>query len=513
MVGVKEFGLINAREYPFFTVDRDLRRPYRIPQHITYTGDDYNIKYASIEDATYSRLSKHVASSRVKGSRQKIISPPLREPNVPFIAIVGMPVKVGVEPSGNVEQAVLSLVDAAAQVDHPVVLVSYLNDTVRSRRNQLAEIALFDARSQQQARDIAEMIPSGSNLLLQTATEHELPNTTWLQRRDAMFGVGLSVLDMYIKYVPSGNYNSSGIPGKWIIMHNTPYLQVDADTKVSSNAIKTVGKVLGEDEAIFVNGTLHYTGGVMELSPVEVARGDTNSRLLYFAEILRRRMLDTLPPISMRGYLSEFGSATQSGVLATLGGYKELDEQNESWYTQIAAMEARAFQLGQIRKDEMQYPEAYIDPVIGRRVNGLVYYAPREEYAVDSLIRGIDANMKRFGRNALVDYDQGKKYITWTDFVTSDSQSVSEPEPTLDELLTLINSVYSSFKDRGGKYPEEDDHESQDATTLLNNNMPVEKMNLRELLRVLFPTIQNEKLVFWEHTYIPEDKRSKVVAA
>jgi hypothetical protein len=482
------------REYPFFTADRNLRRPDRIGGHI--------------KEKTSSIFQRYVPGSEVGKNLQKIISEPLKSFKTPYAAIVSMPIKLETEVTGDMQGPIRSLVDAAAQVSDHVVFIPYLNSTVRSRRNQQDEIKALNRAANERAHDIADMIPSGSNLLLQTAAEHERPGTSWIQRRSAMFNIALSVLHRDVGYF-------DGIKGKWKAMHNTPYLQVDGDTRVGSDALKTIAQVLGNDDAIFVNGTLHYTGGVMEKSPAEVAAPSTstNDKLLYFVEHLRRRMFDALSPISKRGYLSDFGLAVDFGVLATLGGYNELDEQNESYYLQWAAMDARAHQLGEIGEDEMHYPDAYIDPVIARRVNGLVYYAPRESddgfsYPLDSSIRGIEANVSQFGRNALVNYDDGKDYITYTDFVLSDSPSKREPEPTLDELLALVNSVYSSFIDKGGKHPAEDHHESRGVMTLLANNTQVEQMNLQELLRVLFPTVQSERLVYWSPVYKSEIERA-----
>ncbi len=483
----REFATpIQSGVYPFLDVHRDRPRP---------TDDGGRIK-----SVTQSKLTRYLLrnATRIEKARQNVVSPELIRTLVHYAAVVSTPIGVETEQSEGIQPTVASIIAAAGQVDNPVIFIPYFNFTA-GKRNELKKIAKLETDAKRMGTDILDMMPKGSNVQLQTVINYEPPGTTWPQRRIHMSDVTLGTLD---ENVWQSVFQHEG---KWRIIHNTPYLQIDADTTVSEDTIATVADVLKDDQAIFVNGTMHYTGSIMDKAPKEVAGKDTNAKLIYFAEIMRRRMFDHLPPVSLRGYLPEFGLAMKAGVLATLEGYEELDPQNESYFLQLAAMEAIEEQWGKKTQDR-NYPDAYLDGNIAKRINGLVYYAP---YAVDSSIRGIEANVTRHGRNALVQFDQGQEYITWSDFVQNPSKK-HEPELTAKQAVPLIHAIYSAFKDRGGTLPQEDDH--QDRAVELLRNISVKDMNLQELFGVLFsePQDSQEKVVFWRPLYIPEDKRPKV---
>lgn len=485
MASGKEFTVpIQQGIYPFLDVLRERRPPY---------------ESGGISKETQSKLVRYFLSNatRIAQVRRNIVSLELTRTRVPYAAVVGIPIGVETEQSETIQPAVASVITSASQVDRPTILIPYLNFTA-GKRNEQSKIARLHHSAKQMGKDIGEMIPKGSNVELQTVITHEPSGTTWPQRRTGMSDVALGTLDDTI-------WQSVFAERKWTQIHNTPYLQIDADTTIGEDTIATIADVLKEDEAIFVNGTMHYTGSLMNEKPVTVAQKGTNAKLIYFSEIMRRRMFDHLPSISLRGYLPDFGIAMKAGVLATLGGYEELDPQNESYFLQIAAMEAVGRSWGRTML-EQNYPNAHIDSTIAKRINGLVYYAP---YEVNSSIRGIEANVARYGRSALVEFDQGENYITWTDFVQNPSKK-QELELTAKEALPLIHAIYSAFKDRGGKPLQEDTHEDRDIDTL--KNIPVDEMNLQELFSVLFsePPVDEEKVVFSRLLYIPVEKRPKV---
>lgn len=477
---------IEAGKYPFINVSKTRRDTIHVKEDPEVTR-----RVASYLSRIRSRIadsSKSVAFSNANGAWLNGCT-----------AFVAIPIGVDTETSEGIAPTFRSLKAAADQANDTVILIPYLNYT-GDLRNDPSLLQERERKAKTMATDIRDMV-EGGNVQLQTVVKHVSTGTTWPQLRTAMSDSAFSVIhNPHLRYHQRAEKN-------WKLIQETPYLQVDADTQLGPNAISTAARLLQENKAVFVNGTLHYTGGIMEDRPVDVAKKDTTSRLLYFIEHMRRRMFDHLPPVSLRGYLPDFGLGMKLGSFATIGGFEERSPQNESYFLQIAAIEALYRQWG-YTIDEPNYPDAYIDKKIAMEIEGLVYYAP---YAVDSSIRGIEANARKFGRNALIPYDQGSHYITWTDYEASGAQQKVEPEPSTEELLLLINSAYSAFKDNGGVLRAEDHSHGvkRDKTEL--NQQAADEMALLDLFAAIFST-EKEQIVFPYPKTIPESQRPRVEA-
>jgi hypothetical protein len=431
----------------------------------------------------------------------------------PYSVITGVPISVATERSESIEPTISSLTRAARSVDQALLIVN-LNYT-GDKRNDRQSLAELRVKAEDMQRDIIDMIPVDGNTDLAVAIDYRPAGATWPYIRTALHDTALGFTDYYSVIGIRHNHHKNKR------RHDTPYLQVDGDTTVSEDVLRTVHDVLKNNKAVFVNGTLHYTGGIMEKSPREVAASSisTNDKLLYFAEHLRRRMFDHLPPVSLRGYLPEFGLGVKLGVISTFGGYEDHSSQNESLFLQVKAIEAlREHWPTKMEKTEREFPEACIDSAIATSdgLEGLVYYAPYDEktssgYLVESSIRGIDANIKKYGRNGLVAWDQGSHYITFADFQESSLTSRQEPELTLQQALQFVNNIYSSFMDFGGELKIQDLHGNKDRPVSALIYLAAEEMSLEELLNVLFQK-SNETLLFWRPKYIEKENRPKIAA-
>lgn len=495
-----ESTLIRPGVYPFLDVPKERGRPPLA----------FNYPIAALDESADRSFTLYcgMRGFGVDQSLKKVVFQRTRNlsTNTAYSVITGVPIAVATERSEWVEPTIASLVRAGEKVNDALLLVNlnYSGDM----RNDGSILSELRAQAERMQRDIINMVPSKGNTGLLIVRDYKPSGATWPHIRKVMSDTALAFTSQHYSVV-GGNHEK-----KQSRRHNTPYLQVDADTTVSEEAFIAVENILGKDKAVFVNGTMHYTGGIMDKPLIEVARQDTTTKLLYFAEMMRRRMFDPLPPISLRGYLPDFGLGVKLGVIPTLNGFEDHSPQNESFFLQVKAIEALR-EHWPTKMKERVYPDAVIDSSIASRIEGLVYYVPYDEmnasgYLVESSIRGLEANIRQYGRHGLLAWDQGRGYKAWNDYQESPSSILKEPELTLEQVYPLANAIYSSFKDFGGKLPQEDGHADRPVSQL--QNVPVHEMNLQELLNFLFahPEKPDEKVIYHRFVAIAENERSKL---
>lgn len=285
--------------------------------------------------------------------------------------------------------------------------------------------------------------------------------------------------------------------GRLSSLHNTQYVQLDADSSFDPNALTVVDDVLQTDKALFVNGALRYTGGSMELPLEDVAREEDNMKLLYVTETMRRIMFDSLPPDALHGYLPETGLGLKLGPLMTMGSFDVRAVDNESYLLQQSAKRALSMWYdtstyvprGRGLRPDIRSHEPYVSNYIAERLEHFVYYG---DYTVSTSIRGLERMVREKGPYRLVGFDQnqGEQYDMWSDGSTV-KRSNADIALDITEKLTLLNSVYSYFKDSGG-------------------NFSVERMGeFNDVLNKLFQSAHSNERIFWAPAYVPKDLRPK----
>jgi hypothetical protein len=344
----------------------------------------------------------------------------------------------------------------------PVLVLAWLNYSVDRRRDvaRLADLR-FSAMNmavrieELMAGDPADTVRARTAIVIDELREGE-PRISGIRQSQLLTMAGLSRRqsrrfsdDPDVAYVR---------PEDFAIMF------CDADSELSSNAWGAARESLLAVGSLFVNGTLHYTGGVFDMSPAELAMGTADDKLTYLTEMLRRAMIDHLPATANRGYLPETGLAAKLGVLVTLGGFNTQALDNESYWLQRAAVNAlkpyyayrphpRGTSESASESESASLP--YVNGAIADRIQSIARY---EKYLVRSSGRGIEHRVRSLGRNALVGFDQNQHlpYRLWSHMNTGAPVAHRDEPFTTQEACLLLDAVYSYFKDYGGQLRVED---------------------------------------------------------
>lgn len=242
---------------------------------------------------------------------------------------------------------------------------------------------------------------------------------------------------------------------------DVPYVLLDADTTLSTNALTAIKEALDKGKSLFVTGTLHHVGGVMDLPLDRLYFADTGSKMLYITEMLRRTMLDHLPPHAPRGYPAESGLAMRLDTLVNLGGYDVKIHNNESydllskaeraltvWFDPSTFRNTTEPRSGAKVPDHKPFPEPYVNLESAERITSLVQYA---DYIISTSIRGYETAIRRHGIQVLGRFDQGFEYELYTHTPEADHEGPLSTEPlSLEKAIELLNRSYSYFEDCGG---------------------------------------------------------------
>ncbi|HWY80235.1 MAG TPA: hypothetical protein VNW29_07800 [Candidatus Sulfotelmatobacter sp.] len=395
-----------------------------------------------------------------------------------YAAVVTVPIDAMTETVDGIIPTFSSLTTAASLSSLPTYLLVNTNYTGDERR-QKAKLTEDDQNAQLIENAIARTV-AGGNIELAFVKDHLPEGTTISQIRQRM--ILTAARDLYRK--PLGtNYSDNSVPvwnQKEEVLYRLPLFTFDADSVLAVEALEKGSEILGRNGALFVNGTHHYTGGVMELTPDQVTQRTTNEKFIYITEMMRRKMFDHLPSSSYRGYLLENGLGSKLGALVTLGGINPYSAQNESFFLLEAANQALDNYGNSLPNNIEETPASipYLHKNIAGELEQLVYYAP---YVINTSARGIEATVDIKGLEALVGIDQGFDYRMWTDIAKSQWQSKGEIEYSSNTLVHLLNSIYSYFKEQGGQLFVEDAYQ------------------LKQLLRRFFPIIDESFMADLPH--------------
>jgi hypothetical protein len=348
------------------------------------------------------------------------------------------------EPTERVVASAVSLGKAADTLNDPLYYIPWLNFTADPRREQ-GEIA----RAKKKAKDMENAIQDslkGFNIVPNTAFDHLPYGTTIAGIRQRML---LGALGIFVKGADS--------PLKVDHIIRRPYLSVDADTTISENALVTIKESLELDHALFVSGNLRYVGGIMDKDIGTIKQEPKEMRLLYAVELMRRQMLNSLPPTWRRGYLPETGMATTLSVLASLGGFNVHSKDNESYWLEAAAEKATKDRLKSHqrrsrrpltqREIDAQRPALLIADFYGLSLESITRY---ENYSIDTSVEGIESQVRKHGAAATVAFDQGSDYAMRTQFEQQASSGTGHSRPDFPTHL-ILNAAYSYYKLCGGE--------------------------------------------------------------
>lgn len=364
----------------------------------------------------------------------------------PYSAIANVPVKLESETIEAILPTFASIGKAANQLNAPTAVMSWFNFKADRRYDNEKTRAMY--RKARLADAAISEVLKDDNVRIFSRVDHQpARGSISLVRHRTHLG---SIATLLARMPPASEDN------RFDMLYHLPYFSVDADTTIGEMALKVTAQTLENLEALFVNGTLEYTGGVMDLPPPKVAELDTGSKSLYLSEHLRRFMFSTLEPTKQRGYRPETGLGCETGLIAALGGFNFYEEDSETYWLEHQVAERRKeyeylLQLdprgASARKKAMK--GLTVPEYICKDAKAIGRY---EDFPVRTSIRGIEAQVRKGGVNALVGFDQGKQYTLWSESEAGDSQNgaLDTRKITFQEITHLVNGVYSYFVDCGG---------------------------------------------------------------
>lgn len=422
----------------------DLRQNIAEDRRLQWEEDNQDHIYA-YRDAFRSQITENLG-------RLSLSAPLGPEP----LAIISTLVAVESENPADLETTFTSLEETlgATYADGSVgqaLVVPWLNYKADPRREHLRNSQLNDT-AQAIAKRAIDIFTSGDPAHSKTkvgAGIQQIPHGTYIsQLRTATLQAALGVLKQ----------RESPRNGREL---SVPYVLLDADTTLSPNALTVIKETLDKGRSLFVAGTLHHVGGVMDLPLDKLYFADTGSKMLYITEMLRRVMLDHLPPSASRGYPAESGLAMHLDTLINLGGYDTNLHNNESYDLLSKAERALTawFDPGTFRytteprsstkvPDHKPFPEPYVSMEAANKITSLVQYA---DYVVSTSIRGYETAIRRHGIEVLARFDQGFEYELYTHTPEADHEGpLSSETLTLEKAIELLNKSYSYFEDCGG---------------------------------------------------------------
>ncbi len=414
-----------------------------------------------------------------------------------YAAAILLPIRVETETIESIQPTLESILATCHQLPRPTLVLAWLNYQLPDERRDQKAIALMQSRSKVMGEYIKSVLEVDDNddkaVDASFAIEQLPPGATIPQIRNNM---GLTIAG-WCRAEDARSRSFIGLP----MAHDFPFVWWDADMVLGENALPIATDALARDSAIFVYGNLEYTGGVMKKPIAEVAHEETNSKLLYLTETMRRKMFHHLPPTVPRGYLPENGLAMKLGPFMTLGMCNSYAKDNETYWLEVAAREAlrpwydvstyRPVPRTHGEPNMPPYPAPYISNHIANKITSPVRYEP---YMVRSSIRGVEARIRRYGRHALIGFDQDQgdtPYRLWSHEVLERPDPIKEQELSLVETMPLLNAIYSYFRDCGGQLFGEDLHELNDL-----------------MIRFFKPDAKD--LIVWLPSYVSKEKRPKV---
>jgi|GEM_PF-3147603 len=483
-----ETGKIVPRFDPDRLPNIDVHKERRGPRPMAWDRD---------KQATRLLLNNMLAhEGEIKQTQQRIIkiANRVKYDRLPYASVIGTPIDVETESLHDILQTITSLGESTRKVPGPHLLVVDLNYTGDERREE-DRLQRNHERSLVIADAIADALEE-KDIEVVVAEDHMPAGTTITQVRNRLLKTAAGYMWSRV-----GGIDKS----RDYFIHNVPFVMIDGgDTVVAEDALSTTIDRLNDDMSVFVNGRVRFTGGVMALSPEELQERDTNSKLIYLVEILRREMFEHLPPETSRGYLPETWLAAKIGVLINLGAFNERSAENESYFAQFAAIEALRKQYGTKKPaDEatpaITYADPYISKTVAGRIESLVRY---ESFAVNTANRSIESMVHKYGRGALIGFDQGLEYEMFTRS-TRGSEGRQESEWERVQTFPFLDAVYSYFRDCGGEMRMED-------LRACNN-----------LLKTLFPPSEDALFTldslrddssFWIPEYVEKARRERMKA-
>ncbi|HSX32979.1 MAG TPA: hypothetical protein VLF91_01435 [Candidatus Saccharimonadales bacterium] len=473
-----------------------MRRPFDVVSE-SFVDYEQSIFRTHIRTDTDSRLQAYIKnrSYDIAASGGKMTPMgvqrfgPSEKRRLPFLAI-GVPIAVGTETAEAITPTYESIRTAIKEVENPVLVVSWLNwKGAGNLRREPAVSRALQTKAQQLGEHILDILGSDRpETAIAIAHDPHAPSSRGRPhmsrlRYDMANGVTGRILPLY-----RGAEKQR--------LHDALYLEVDADSTISPDTLGIIDQELSRDNAVFLGASLHYTGGIMDASMNQLKDAAQPLQLLYVTEMMRRAMLDNLPAGAFRGYLSETGLALKLGSLLTLGNFRTDTLDDESFWLQTGAIEALdrwydvdsyALQQGAYPRTSIRLPQAapldrpYISGRTADRISDFVKYPG---YEVKTSILGIQRMVERWGPAALVAFDQGPHYTLRASAGESPASTVVWPVLPREEVHFLLDSIYSYFKDCGGR---------------------LEAADLRGLHQLIDFCVQPEpNQPVWLPTYIPD---------
>jgi len=354
--------------------------------------------------------------------------------------VVAMPVKSMPE---NPEDIVPTLRSIDAAADHlrsrrhgrAVLLVVWSNYAIANdRRQEPDEIARHEALSDAYFRTAAHELEK-SNVAVKLVTDRVRPNTSISVIRNRM---AAALLDIYCQ-----EYKMSGE-----LVARTPLIMVDADTTFDPlpDPFGEAVELHRRGKAVLATGNLRYDGELLATAPDNLRLLENSDlRLLYIAEHLRRAMFGHQKPNARRGYFPEQYMSIALGELYGLGGFNTYDKHNESYHLRKAAAIAIAETINGHPSSGGQ-----VHPDLAWRADGITHYGGFE-VSTDSvaLVRLVEL----YGIDAILQFDEGPRYV----MRTSDAPQAMPPHrrrsiETWDAAAQALTQIYEYFAANGGYF-------------------------------------------------------------
>ncbi|HUC89655.1 MAG TPA: hypothetical protein VMR45_02545 [Patescibacteria group bacterium] len=382
-----------------------------------------------------------------------------------YAGIVCIPITSDSESIDEMTPTLASIVASANEENRPTLIVPWLNYIVSDYRHkrpdrtrQMERALIMSARIESVVRELGS---SAANVEIATAIDEQPEGSPHMSRvrNNALLGMVGLLGDYWLGDSKTGRtFDPSSVSQKYF--HNLPLVWCDADTVLSTDALPKIYRDIREDQGLIISGEIRYVGGVMDYSQEQLAHSSPNQRLTYITEILRRIMLQHLQPEQPRGYLPETGMAIKLGVLVGLEGFCQDAQTSESYWVLHAAKKALEpwYDLKNYRilsRSLSRHPyrgNPHINEGVARALRAFVWY---DDYHIDTSIRGTEQMVRRYGRNTLIEFDQGSHYAMWADGQLVDPP-IQESAISEDELRLQLNSTFSYFKLCGGQLLAED---------------------------------------------------------
>jgi hypothetical protein len=433
-------------------------------------------------------LQSNKTEIREMEAKFKLPDWPEIETKEPPNMVIGVPIEVANADPYAIVPTFASIRTAAEQLDRRVLVVAWPNWDVPHARREPDQLRKREKVAKLCAEAALETLdPQHSNVHVLVGYDPMITEQYIAMVRHRMSLAIAGVLKPWL------NTLRQGVKA----LHDIPYMQLDDDTVIAPSSLKQAALTIHRDRALFVNGTLHYVGPLMEKTLAELQNTPQDQRLLYVTEKLRRDMLDHLPPEASRGYLPEAGLTMKLGALLTLGIETKTNNDESYWLRRHAQLAldnnydvSRFVTVGLPRTSYMHPPQPsagapFLSPLLARKLERFIRY---EDYLVETSISGISRMIEHHGVQGAIDFDQGPQYALRSQPEMLGPHSEPWQELSHAGAVQYLNMMYSYFADCGGK-------------------LLAEHLSYYDSLLDVIAHREDASLYSWRPTYIPPNER------